>query len=42
MVEIIIAIVCIVLGLAEYVFWDVGLLWHKEPKRDPRNFRPPY
>lgn len=42
MLEIVLMIVGVVLALAEFFIWDFGLLWHDEPKRDPRNSRPPY
>lgn len=42
MLEIILLVVGVVLALGEFVVWDFAILWHEEPKRDPRNRRPPY
>jgi len=33
----------VVLAGFEFLVWDMEWLWHKsEPKRDPRNTRPPF
>jgi uncharacterized paraquat-inducible protein A len=39
---VILFIVVVVIGLlVELYLFDHGLLWHREEKRDPRNFGPP-
>jgi hypothetical protein len=42
--ELIVVIVGGLIGLGlELFIWDMEWLWHKtEPKRDPRNSRPPF
>jgi hypothetical protein len=41
MIETLAVVAALIVACGEFYIWHAEILWHGEPKRDPRNSPPP-